>query len=59
MELYQAPRLWQRLTLLLEIFIFGVSRGSIYIIRGDKLPVGLVHHWADVEAVERVSGTVT
>ena len=58
MELYQAPRLRQRLTLLLEIFTFGVSRGLIYIIRGGKkLSVDLVLHWAGVEAMERVSRT--
>ena len=57
--LYQAQRLRQGLPLLLEIsFTFGVSQGSIYIIRGGKkLPIGLVRHWADVEAMERVSGT--
>ena len=59
MELYQAPRPRQRLSLLLEIsFTFGVSQGSIYIIRGGKkLPVGLVLHWAGVGVMERVSRT--
>ena len=58
MGLYETPRPRQRLPLLPEIFTFGVCRRSIYIIRGGKkLPVGLVHHWADVEAMERVSGT--
>ena len=59
MELYQAPGPRQRLSLLLEIsFTFGVSRGSTYIIGGGKkLPVGLVLHWAGVEAMERVSRT--
>ena len=55
-----SPRSRQRLPLLLEIsFTFGISRGSIYLIRGGKeLPVDLMLYWADVEAVERMSGTV-
>ena len=59
MELYQAPPPRQRLPLLLEISLFfGIGQGPIYLIRGGKkLPVGLVLHWADVEAMERVSGT--
>ena len=58
MELYQAPHPRQRLPLFLEILTFSESRGSIYLIRGGKkLPVGLVLHWADIEAMERVSGT--
>ena len=59
MELYQAPPPQQRLPLLLEIsLIFGIGQGSIYLIRGGKkLPVGLVLHWVDVEAMERVFGT--
>ena len=56
MELYQATHPRHRLPSLLEISF--ISRGSIYIIRGGKkLPVGLALHWADVEAMERVSRT--
>ena len=57
MELYQAPRPRQRFSLLLEIsFTFGVLQPGI-IRGGKKLRVGLVHHWAGVEAMERVSRT--
>ena len=52
MESFQAPCPQQRLPLLLEIFTFGESRGSIYLIQGGKkLLVGLLLHWADIKAV--------
>ena len=59
MGLYETPRSRQRLPLSLEIsFTFGASWGSRYIIRGGKkLPVGLVRHWADIEAMESVFRT--
>ena len=35
-KLFQAQRPQQRFPLLLEIFTFGESRGSIYLIQGGK-----------------------
>ena len=41
-----------------DILHFWRKPGTIYIIRGGKkLPVGLVRHWADIEAMESVFRT--